>query len=246
MSNLSSFILQAGPTGPTGPTGAASTVTGPTGSISNPAAGTTSTPPITFTSGTNTTTAVAGAMEYDGNEFFLSPASSSRAIVPSVYWARQHATRALTSSTSVQKIFGVGTNGALSLPIGVYFFECHLFLTGMSGTTGNGAFSIPSGTATTTNFFMQVVGLDATTQTTAAAVSGGSTATSATGALVAVTGTGTSLSAIIRGTFEVTSAGTIIPSFALTTGIAATVAIGTFFMCYRLGGASDVSFGNWS
>jgi hypothetical protein len=45
-----------------------------------PAAGTTSYPPILLTSGTNLTTATAGAFEYDGTNFYLTPASTRKTI----------------------------------------------------------------------------------------------------------------------------------------------------------------------
>lgn len=45
-----------------------------------PAAGTTSYPPILLTSGTNLTSATAGAFEYDGTNFYLTPASTRKTI----------------------------------------------------------------------------------------------------------------------------------------------------------------------
>ena len=45
-----------------------------------PAAGTTTYPPILLTSGTNLTSATAGAFEYDGTRFYLSPSTTRKAI----------------------------------------------------------------------------------------------------------------------------------------------------------------------
>jgi hypothetical protein len=45
-----------------------------------PAAGTTSYPPILLTSGTNLTSATTGAFEYDGTNFYLTPASTRKTI----------------------------------------------------------------------------------------------------------------------------------------------------------------------
>lgn len=45
-----------------------------------PAAGTTSYPPILLTSGTNLTTATAGAFEYDGTNFYLTPSTTRKTI----------------------------------------------------------------------------------------------------------------------------------------------------------------------
>lgn len=46
-----------------------------------PAAGTTTYPPILLTSGTNLTTATAGAFEYDGTNFYLTPTAGNRKTV---------------------------------------------------------------------------------------------------------------------------------------------------------------------
>ena len=80
----------------------------------------------------------------------------------------------LTSTTNLQKIFNVSTNGAVAVAAATsYFFECSLNLSNMSATSGNFGFSIGgAGTATFTSASWQSFGLDATTQTTAAAVGG--------------------------------------------------------------------------
>jgi hypothetical protein len=60
-------------------------------------------------------------------------------------------------------------------------------------------------------------------------------------------GTGTTAHVSIRGTFEVTSAGTIIPSVTLVTAVGtAVVAAGSYFRCRRVSATSAVSVGDWS
>jgi hypothetical protein len=51
---------------------------------------------------------------------------------------------------------------------------------------------------------------------------------------------------MVKGTFEVTGAGTIIPSFAQTTAAAAVVSIGSYFTCERVGSTSVTSIGQWT
>src|SRR5574343_1116983 len=55
-------------------------------------------------------------------------------------WLMLTADYTLTSTTSAQKLFNNTTNGRLTLPTGVYEFECFIYLTTMSATSGNGQF----------------------------------------------------------------------------------------------------------
>lgn len=153
----------------------------------------------------------------------------------------------LTSSTSVQKLFDNSTNGALTIPTGLYWMEYEGVLTGMSATSGNGAFSL-AGTAVLANpRLLHSYGLDATTQTTAAAIGGafvqGATAFT-TNTTTAATGTAVGLA--VRGLFSCTTGGTIIPSIALVTAAAAVHKAGAVFTLERLGDTTDTLRGNWS
>ena len=58
-------------------------------------------------------------------------------------------------------------------------------------------------------------------------------------------GTGTGLNVWASGTFEVTGAGTLIPSIDQVTAAAAVVGIGSYFQCYRVGSTSVASVGQW-
>ena len=154
----------------------------------------------------------------------------------------------LTSTTAVQKLFNVSTNGAVTITPGLYWMELDAQITGMSSTTGNGAFSL-AGTAVLANpRLLHSYGLDATAQTTAANLSGEfiQGGTTFTGPM-AVTATGTALGIAVRGLLACTTGGTIIPSFALTTAAAAAVVkAGSCFTLERLGAATDTIRGNWS
>lgn len=124
-----------------------------------------------------------------------------------------------------QKLFNLGTSsgGAITLAARIYSIRTQLYITSMSGTTGNGTFDIKgAGTATLGNSIRHSIGIDATAPTTAATQTGvwsinitsNGMATNTTGASVAVT---------ITGLLVVTTGGTIIPSITLATAAAAVV-----------------------
>lgn len=163
------------------------------------------------------------------------------------FWIQQNATYTLTSSTAVQKLFNASTNGALTLPIGTYRYEAFLRLTDMSSISGNGAFSIlGAGTATVASSLNLVVGQDAAAQQTGTMSGMWHTLATGTGSEVAIT-TSTNLAEIIRGTFKISAAGTIIPSFKLFSAAAAVVQTNTYFMCRRISdSATATTYGPWS
>jgi hypothetical protein len=154
----------------------------------------------------------------------------------------------LTSNTSLQKIFNVSTNGAVAVASATsYFFECALNLSSMSATSGNFGFSIGgAGTATFTSASWQSFGLDATTQTTAAATSGVYSASSAVTGDVLLATTGTAASVYITGMFRITTGGTIIPSIQLTTASAAVIGANSWFRCRSLGSNTVTAVGTWT
>jgi hypothetical protein len=154
----------------------------------------------------------------------------------------------LTNTTNLQKIFNVSTNGAVAVAAATsYFFECSLNLSSMSATSGNFGFSIGgAGTATFTSASWQSFGLDATTQTTAAAVGGVYSASTAQTGDVLVPSVGTAASVYITGMFRITAGGTIVPSIQLTTASAAVVGVNSWFRCRSLGSNTVTAVGTWT
>lgn len=153
----------------------------------------------------------------------------------------------LTSVTTPQKLFNTSTNGALSLDTGTYEFECMIYLTTMSGTSGNGQFQIRgAGTATLARNFYQVVGVDSTTPLNAGAAARSGSVTESGVASMVTAATGTGMIAHVQGTFNVTAAGTIIPSIALVTANAAIVQANSYFRCKRLTENGTNTFGEWT
>jgi len=198
--------------------------------------------------GTLMTTPDGGSIEYDGNAFYFTPVGNQRGVVSSEQFCCTTSTLTLGNNITLQKVFNSSTNGALTVNAATtYFFECSLNLSSMSATSGNMGFSIGgAGTATFTSAAWHAVGLDATTQTTAAAVGGiWSSASAQTGNIVTA-GTGTAVSVLIKGIFRINAGGTIIPSIQLTTAAAAVVGVNSWFKCYPVGTNTVTTVGNWS
>lgn len=209
-------------------------------------AGTTTDAPIVFNSGTNLTTAAAGAIEFDGSAFYATAIANTRQVINAEQFCQLTSDYTLTSSTSPQKAFNASSNGAVTLAGStLYFFECFLYLTGMSATSGNFTFEF-GGTATFTSCLWQAYGMDSTTPTTAAAV-GGSLSTSATGSgNITTAATGTGAFVLIKGIMRINAGGTIIPEIALTTAATAAVKAGSYFRIWAMGAAATTTVGDWS
>lgn len=166
-------------------------------------------------------------------------------IVPQKYIIRADATRTFTSNTSEQAIFTSPANGRLTLPVGTYLFEGLINVGSMSATSGNAAIDIlGAGTATAAAWLWHAVGVDGNTAT-AANQTGSTTVTQQSAASIVSAGTGTAMTVRLRGTFEVTGAGTLIPSLTMVTAAASVLAIGSYLEFQRIGDTSLVSIGPW-
>lgn len=201
-----------------------------------------------ITSGTLLTTAEVGAWEFDGNCMYMTTDAGNRGLLPVENFIRADATRTFTSNTSQQALFNSPTNGTLTLETGTYLFECLIGMDTMSGTSGNGKFSVlGAGTATLGAVLYLAWGRDALQSATGGAVGGsGQTTATVAGTDTITAATSAEVYILIRGTFEVTGAGTIIPSFAQTTAAAAVLKIGSFFKCNRVGSTTATFVGQWT
>lgn len=184
--------------------------------------------------------------KFRGRQGGVSIDLSGGAAATAIYGVLQ-ANYTLTSVTTAQKLFNWSTNGALSLAAGTYRFTCSLLITSMSTTSGSAKFDLKgAGTALFGKMSMQDFGSRGTVAV------GGTTATSGTasdvpasGGVLATAATAAALRASIHGTFEITTAGTIIPSIALDVATAAVVNAGSYFECIYLGPAAALG-GSWS
>ncbi len=153
----------------------------------------------------------------------------------------------LTSATTAQKLFNWSTNGALSLAAGTYRFTCSLLMTSLSTTSGSAKFDVKgAGTAIFGKMSMQDFGSRGTVAVGGVtSLSGTASDVPASGAVLATVGASAALRASIHGTFEITTAGTIVPSIALDVAAAAVVVAGSYFECIYLGPAATLG-GSWS
>jgi hypothetical protein len=157
------------------------------------------------------------------------------------YMLRADATRNLSNVATEQALFDAAAD-TLTLPVGTYRFEAMIYLTAMSATSGNLAFDpVGAGTAVTAAWLYHAVGIDVAAPTAAAAQTGSFTITQQSVASIVSAATGTALGVRIEGMFEVTTAGTIIPSVTLVTAAAATVAIGTYFWAERISSSTTLT-----
>jgi hypothetical protein len=215
-------------------------------------AGTTSNAPLKLQSGTNLTTAAAGAVEFDGKVLYSTPVS--RGVSPSMMFYRLNSNFTGTNGSTAQSLFNVGVTVEAST---VYAFESFLILQKTLSTASHTIGLLYGGTATNNNisyFFTSI--RDST------AASSGSSGTFAVGAgwntttaNVVMTGSITTanstLTAITRGTISINAGGTFIPQYklsaALASGAAYSTLAGSYIAIWPIGAAgADTSVGPWA
>lgn len=200
-----------------------------------------------LTPGTLLTTPEDGALELDADCFYGCTDAGNRGYIPVRYFIRAGSTRTFTSNTSAQALFTSPAGGTLTLETGTYVFDGLLAFTGMSSTSGNLSFNIKgAGGATLGSVLYQTVGMDITSGSAAAAVGGTWAVASGSAASVATPATGTALCVRVKGTFEVTAAGSITPSITMLTASASVLSVGSYLMFERIGSTSAVSVGQWT
>jgi len=215
------------------------------GGVLATAAGTTSYPGLALVPGTLQTTPAVGSIEADTTNIYGTTDLGNRGVIPIVHYIRANVNRTYTSDTNSQAIFNAPTNGRITLETGVYEFTGSFLWTTMSATSGNRTISlIGAGTATVTSYVWHAVGLDGANGTVGAA---GYlyTSSSVSPASVTTATVNTTLGVQIRGSFNVTVAGTMIPSTTMVTASASVLALGSFYRLQRIGSTSMVSVGQW-
>jgi hypothetical protein len=218
------------------------TLTSPTITGAALSAGTASVAPFNLTSGTNLTTATAGAIEYDGTVFYATPTASQRGVITAEQIILLQSAYTLTSQTAAQKLFNTPTNGQVTLSVGIYKFECFYSLSAMSATSGSFGFAL-GGTATFTQFYL----IHADKKPVFATGSGTQSSynVAANTALVSAN-VNTNAFAQISGIINVSASGTVIPQVSLGIAAAAIVGIGSYFRICPIGSTTVTSVGNWS
>jgi len=207
-------------------------------------AGTTSLAPLTFQSGTNLTTAAAGAAEFDGKAFYASAIASTRQVIDCEQLITLTTAYTLTNQTAAQALFNVPSNGTVTLGASTtYFFECAFSLTSLSGSSHSVGFAF-GGTAALTR---QAWWSNCTQSALATASTGQITFNTAANTTLVTASTTTTFSGIIWGKIVVGTGGTLIPQVSqLTNSAAAVVGVDSYFRIWPVGSNSVQSVGNWS
>lgn len=197
----------------------------------------------------------AASAAADANEFAINEAGTSKKltalqlkeyVLTDRHFIRCDVDRALPNDTNLNKIFDAPANGRLTLTTGVYLFEGLFIITGMSTTSGNALINLlGAGTATIGSWLWRLSGLDNSTPATIADDDAAYFQTNATAASAVTAGTGTGMRIHLSGSFECTTAGTLIPSIDLVTATAGLVQDGSYMMVDRIGDSGLVSIGDW-
>jgi hypothetical protein len=212
------------------------------------AAGTTSLSPLTFQSGTNLTSATAGAMEYDGKVFYKTPNASARGVSPSMMFYRLNGGLAGSNVNTAQSILGVGVTLAAST---VYAFEAVLSFTKTAGTTSHNFGAGFGGTATLNNIYTESIfsSAGAALPTNASGFLGATSSASTFYALSSIAAATISISALLKGTVSINAGGTFIPQYQMSAapGGAYTTVAGSYFAIWPIGAAgANTSVGAWA
>jgi len=223
---------------------------GSTGLVTNVTlpAGTTTLAPMTFTSGTNLTSAAAGSMEYDGKAQYFTPQGSQRGIIPGMQYYELNSTLALASSTSAQAWLGVGCTLSSNT---VYAFQGIYVAIKTNTTTSHTVGTGFGGTATLNNIgyyqiaYFSSISLAAPNEPPRH----GYIQTAANTTTMTPTTSATSYQFWwYSGTVSVNAGGTFIPQTTISaTGPIYTGQIGSYFMIYPIGtSGANINVGTWA
>ncbi len=208
--------------------------------------GATARAPLKFQSGTNLTTAEAGAMEFDGTCLYGTVDAGNRGVIPCINYQYKSSTTSLTSQTAAQPFFDTGAEN-ITLETGLYEFRLVVAFSAMSATSGNATINIlGGGSATVSNSIAHTTAIDGAGNANGAWSSAlYRNTTLSYGGPIATAGTNTNLQVVIQGVARINGAGTIIPSVALTTAAAATVEQ-AYFRIHRIGADTATTLGQWA
>ena len=212
-----------------------------------PAAGTTTVSPISLTSGVKLTTAIAGAIEYDGKVEYFTPQGTQRGVSPAQQFYRLDSGLAGANATGAQSALGVGVTLSAST---VYAFEINIILAKTAGTTSHTISSGFGGTATLNNIAYTAISPQTALAATAASASQSSlVSASATAITAAITTASTSATFVIKGTVSINAGGTFIPQYTLSAapGGAYTTQAGSYMLIYPIGASgANTNVGTWA
>ena len=210
-------------------------------------AGTASNAPLNLQAGANLSTAMAGAVEYDGKVLYSTPAG--RGVSPSMMLYRLDSGLVGSNVNTVQAVFGVGLTLAANT---VYAFDYNFSMTKTAGATAHTAGLGFGGTATVNNIYYAgaVVSVGSTlpnVTTTNSVVTNTSASNFTTGGSINVAVAYRTF--VLNGTVSINAGGTFIPQYTLSAapGGAYTTVAGSYFAIWPIGGAgANTSVGPWA
>jgi hypothetical protein len=216
----------------------------------NLAAGTTTVAPLDFTAGTNLTTAIAGAVEYDGKVIYATPQGTQRGVVPGAQFFRLDSGLVGANVNTAQSVFGVSVTLSAST---VYAFETFIVVSKSAGTTSHNFALGFGGTATINNMSWQSLGgyILSATPNGSLTLGGGALANSSSSVTTqgSIASAAITLASVLNGTISVNAGGTFIPQYTLSAapGGAYTTQTGSYFLIYPIGASgANTSVGTWA
>ena len=215
-----------------------------------PTTGTATVPALSFVSGTNMTTAGAGAFEYDGAAFYATPSASNRGVLDTTHFMVLAVDYIGSDSSAAQKVFNLGTGsaGAITLPASTsYFMEAIYYITRSVGSNSHNLSTLFALGAALTGI-TYTADTTSTTGNTLGAVSRiyGTAATA-----VAVTGASSSstenITVVIRGIVRTNTSTTFTPQvkYDVAPGGAPTFLAGSYIRLTPIGSSAVTFVGNW-
>ena len=216
------------------------------------AAGTASVPPLQFQVGSNLTTAVEGAAEYDGKNLYFTSNNTERGIVKNPQIFILNANRSLINQAAVQSLLGK----SVTISSGVRYYYRILYTVYLSNSVrGSSApqFAFGGNAVLAQNtYWVNPCGASSqTTPTQTYQMSNHITTGFATGVTIANNTSGSQYySVIIDGNLDCTTGGTLIPYFGLSTstpGSSSYIQAGATMEIYPIGvPGADTSVGTWA
>jgi hypothetical protein len=207
---------------------------------------------LLFASGTNTSVAAAGAIEYNGTVFLSTPVASQRGLLPTEYLVALSTDYTATDSASAQKVFNVPADGAVTVLANTTYFVEGFYA--IAPTVNFNAESVQTlfalgGGATLTSIRYAAdtsTGLSSGVNTVKRVQVAAATATTVTDAAPGAAATNFVIQ--IRGIIRTNSAGTITPQFQFTgtPGSDPIVQANSFFRLVPVGADSVTSIGSWT
>ena len=211
------------------------------------AAGTASVAPFNLTSGTNLTTATAGAIEYDGKVFYGTPQGAQRGVIPVAQFFRLESNLVGANVTTAQSVFGVSVTLSAST---VYAFQYLYVFSKAAGVTAH-SFSLLFGGSATINNILYGICKDQDSSLPGGAQSNIFAANVATATQVdnSSSTAATTQTQFGQGTVSINGGGTFTPQYILSAapGGAYSTLAGSYFLIYPIGASgANVNVGTWA